>query len=1013
MPETYVEEKDKKQFITKMQQLYTAIGEKELTDEQIEQEVRNEERNSNHIEAVELMKSLSVYDALLEKYPISSEATDRLNRVYKYMLIPGDDEHNRELQKKAASEEGCKEIIISAMKMICSEKDRTIFQPNDINQGLQNFKKNIALSAIASSASSIIRNGKVTTKDSGDVATVLDNTKLFEGAGNNLTSVKYMASPLYACGFDKYINNTFKVTQELVQKTYVDTNRKRINELTGKGFDESELRSINLAARDLGQVTQSGLLKNEANLQNVNNASNTNDKLSPQEIVKYHGQGFKNLCRDMFEQIDENDRWYTRSSDEFAKIKASLKKISSGSRIPSPEEYKNAMEQIAGLGRKYLEKKDAKREGMSAYEDARYKAILEATKEATKALDIWNKEHERAVEARRTSMTSNMDVADRLPRVASKDTYKLMSEASQNAINQDSKDHSKKLKGTKMADVRTVIEAKRKDAYAKIDELRKNGAEVELHANKGKKLIAKGDVIQFNFAGSGFNEFRADHKEFHGKSSFQRIGPHGEKIALKFSDSEKKAKLDAYYGTPQKDPLKPSSEEPLKHFRKKEIVDEATHKTITRYNVAGPISAIGRNTGEYSIRNNRLRAFEVFKNELEAKFKAMGSKPEEAGPINLMIRGHSRGGVTAIESAMMVKAWLHENYSSYENLVKFNITLHDPVPGFGSYDNHALADLTDETIRTQDGVKMMGLGKSADTTVIYSMHTDHNDFFKPMEIKGANRVFMMADVHTAGTSGVDKTQDDKKWFRQGILDAHTGDYYRGQSFSDMREGVYFIDQSFNAIRSNDAKEALSIYNDVINKSSWRQWDRHNVLRKVGEEWFKDYPARKESKLNGVDTIRFEPHSNLGKFMEQVSKEGPDLEKIANLDDAAQLTEEEHKKAIQTLGRRMMAEMAEYYDVNKMEKGLEALKTSVSDEKTSAGLAERLMISQNIKPNSSIKELKDFATSLRTPGGRQKVIRNFIDNVAEKEIAKSQKTQTKEITKEITKEKSPVQNGKTL
>ena len=64
----------------------------------------------------------------------------------------------------------------------------------------------------------------------------------------------------------------------------------------------------------------------------------------------------------------------------------------------------------------------------------------------------------------------------------------------------------------------------------------------------------------------------------------------------------------------------------------------------------------------------------------------------------------------------MIKYWIRENFPQYEQYVKFDLTQFDPVPGTGSYADHARVDLLQDN-REQLRQRMLALGDAAETTV--------------------------------------------------------------------------------------------------------------------------------------------------------------------------------------------------------------------------------------------------------------------------------------------------------
>ena len=98
-------------------------------------------------------------------------------------------------------------------------------------------------------------------------------------------------------------------------------------------------------------------------------------------------------------------------------------------------------------------------------------------------------------------------------------------------------------------------------------------------------------------------------------------------------------------------------------------------------------------------------------------------------PVRILIQGHSRGGVAAAEGALLIRQWVQKNYPEFVDKVAFDLIQYDPVPGgdTASYQSTTLKDKKH---------KKPGLGDSANTTVVYSVHTDHSKMFTPPDRQG-------------------------------------------------------------------------------------------------------------------------------------------------------------------------------------------------------------------------------------------------------------------------------------
>jgi hypothetical protein len=202
--------------------------------------------------------------------------------------------------------------------------------------------------------------------------------------------------------------------------------------------------------------------------------------------------------------------------------------------------------------------------------------------------------------------------------------------------------------------------------------------------------------------------------------------------------------------------------------------------------------------------------------------------------VHIVMKGHSRGGVSAIEGAMMLKQWIYENYSQFEDKVKFEITQMDPVAGLGS--NSGLnkeVDLNGKTV-TQNGITFRPLGDSAQTTVMYSLHSNHTIGFTPQCVKGAKRVIFTPMEHSMGLQDSEMVDGEKR--KISFTDLKTGHVYRSTAINELGEGVYITDKNNNLIKLNSMEEVNKVI-DHITKDTSKQTDRYNVIKEAAKSWF--------------------------------------------------------------------------------------------------------------------------------------------------------------------------------
>ena len=435
--------------------------------------------------------------------------------------------------------------------------------------------------------------------------------------------------------------------------------------------------------------------------------------------------------------------------------------------------------------------------------------------------------------------------------------------------------------GEQLGSIREIIQKHMPEAYEYIDDVRQSdnveARTVRLHHSRGKQFTQqRKPVLEFDMAGSGYSQFRKVHKGFHGKHILDESGKKEEfKKRLKVSwynkvlswlpgiksvekIQQKNEEINEYntrlknkYGIDEdKEQLKQKHKEAvrqqygekqeiggkrMKHIRKKVSADGMK----TRITMAGPLELGGlRNAGDYSIENLRNYMLTMGSDYLHNIMKNW-SGPQDAYDIHLIIKGHSRGGVAAAEGAMMIKHWVKEHYPVYVDKVKFELIQYDPVPGFGSYAEHATVDHKGQTVE-KDGVKMEPLGESAETTVIYSMHTEYKYWFTPQFIDGAKRVILTPFTHGVDLGAVDKTQEQahrraytyvKEEMKENGEKEKRAEVYRSSGINELDEGVYIVDEQNTLIRIEDIATLENILNEFL-KDIDTQKERTEIIKAI-------------------------------------------------------------------------------------------------------------------------------------------------------------------------------------
>lgn len=424
------------------------------------------------------------------------------------------------------------------------------------------------------------------------------------------------------------------------------------------------------------------------------------------------------------------------------------------------------------------------------------------------------------------------------------------------------------MRNTKLRSVRDAVLAHMPHAYdGMIAKYREGNSQLQLitpHQERGKSFTLDGEkVLRINLAGSGFQQWRKDYRGYkgtgggtgqgdriieeyrreqeqiskirwyHGLKLFNWLGVRTPEQVQLDNDAhaqraeELKQKIEAVYGS-QLHWTVDGQTRVFEHIRKKVKQNKLT------YTLAGPLGLGGvLNTGDYSIERLQQYSLQIAREQLR-KLSDQLDGGDDGRDIHIMLKGHSRGGVAASTAAVKIKEMADQEFPELAHRLRFDLTQFDPVPG---PDGSLLGAAENSRIDLRNR-----LGDNAETTVFYSMHTDHNVFFKPQHVQGAKRVILLPTKHSAGLDEIDVINKDRKLGdRITYRDASTGEAYRGSGIHELPPGLYISDGNHNLVRFDSAETALGVYNDVVKDTSW-QGDRHDVIRDVIRTYFDDKAA---------------------------------------------------------------------------------------------------------------------------------------------------------------------------
>ena len=191
---------------------------------------------------------------------------------------------------------------------------------------------------------------------------------------------------------------------------------------------------------------------------------------------------------------------------------------------------------------------------------------------------------------------------------------------------------------------------------------------------------------------------------------------------------------------------------------------------------------------------------------------------------------------------MMIKYWLNEKYPDLQKYVRFETIHYDPVPGFGDVFNVKkevnLNETDEKKLQDLKKRKMMPLGDSEESTLVYSLYTDHDSFFTPQLVKGAKRLILTPYLHSVGLDAMDETQEEKH--RAGYTDAKTGEVYRNSGLNRLDAGVYIMDEKRTLIRLEDPQTARNILKEIMKDTGIAQYRREQRIYAAVDAWFKEH-----------------------------------------------------------------------------------------------------------------------------------------------------------------------------
>ena len=332
-------------------------------------------------------------------------------------------------------------------------------------------------------------------------------------------------------------------------------------------------------------------------------------------------------------------------------------------------------------------------------------------------------------------------------------------------------------------------------------------------------------MLEFDLAGSGFNEARKEYRGQHGNAKVRNV-----------SKEELERSLLVQYGKKAKD----NKGNTFEKIRVKEKEVKVGDKTFTkkRYTISGPDVVNGLiNIGKHSIENNVEYVRDFAKSHIKTLFEKWARGEEEPHDIQINITGHSRGAVASAESVIYINDWMkdyakqHPECEKYLSHVKFDLLQRDPVPGFGTSIRFGSRDLRDIP--------------NLNATMFCTMGQEWPDIaFLPENVRGAKRIVIGTTEHGMDLSRIDLSQinqkDDGLSHQAGFYNAENGEYYRGSGIAEMPEGVYIADDRNNVVRITSYSQMGKLVSAVHEGAEKdMQTGRVGIIHEMVRDWFVD------------------------------------------------------------------------------------------------------------------------------------------------------------------------------
>ena len=182
----------------------------------------------------------------------------------------------------------------------------------------------------------------------------------------------------------------------------------------------------------------------------------------------------------------------------------------------------------------------------------------------------------------------------------------------------------------------------------------------------------------------------------------------------------------------------------------------------TEFTITGPMGFGGiADFGEHSIANNVKRSIPIMEGIINGYIKeAKQNEEDKLKKVEMVIKGHSRGGV----AANIVTNKIIDEFRNNSNIVsglELETVAFDPVPGKDNDYSPFNPEYQNITIEGLDQKESKNLKHG---TVVYAMHSSHDNIgFDPQTVNNA-RVVIISDVHWDSQEGFFPLKDKANKF---------------------------------------------------------------------------------------------------------------------------------------------------------------------------------------------------------------------------------------------------------